>query len=212
MSPQQVRPQRQRADPCRPLAPLAPAGVRPDSWLRLQGSPKQGVTAPGLRGAAEREIVVRTSIDDGSGQARKVRLQVFVRLDGAGGGRQGIDRQGASHPTTDPVGNGCDRSKRSTTLRLVGDDVEATESRLLTKSRRRITLRPDLDATAESMTDGNDGFIRFLRLPGQRSSKLDLLKGNTAQDVVWVWAAIGHWRRGGPHDMALHLSALARRR
>jgi hypothetical protein len=105
-----------------------------------------------------------------------------------------------------------DKSRRSTTLRLVRDDVEATESRLLTRWHKRIKLRPVVDVGAESVTDENDGYINFLRLPGQRASKLDLLKGHNAQDVVWVWAAINHWRRGGPHKMALHLSALARRR
>lgn len=102
------------------------------------------------------------------------------------------------------------RSRTLTTLRLVGKDAAVMESRIFTTRHRRIKLRPDLDATAESTTDGNDGFINFVRLKGERSSKLDLLRGHTAEDVVWAWAAINHWRRGGPHGMALHLSALAR--
>jgi len=105
-----------------------------------------------------------------------------------------------------------DRSKNLTTLRLTGEDVEVKESRLLTKSRRRIRLLPNLEPSAESATDENGGFINFLRLKGIRRSKLDLLRGHTAEDVVWVWAAINHWRREGPHNMALHLTALARRR
>jgi hypothetical protein len=104
-----------------------------------------------------------------------------------------------------------DRSKNVTTLRLTGNEVEVTASRLLTKSHRRMILRPDLAPSAESATDENEGFINFLRLKGERGAKLDLLRGHTAEDVVWVWAAINHWRQGGPNNMALHLTALARR-
>jgi hypothetical protein len=72
-------------------------------------------------------------------------------------------------------------------------------------------LHPDVEPSPESADDEYEGFINFLRLKGERRSHLDLLRGHTAQDVVWVWGAINHWRRGGPHSMALHLSALARR-
>ena len=101
-----------------------------------------------------------------------------------------------------------DGSKKVTTLRLTGKHVEMTESRFLTKSHRRMKLHPNVEPSPESAHDEYEGFVNFLRLKGERRSHLDLLKGHTAQDVVWVWAAINHWRRGGPHSMALHLRRL----
>ena len=105
-----------------------------------------------------------------------------------------------------------DSSKKVTTLRLAGEEVEVTESRVLTSSHRRMRLLPNVESSPESAHDEYEGFINFLRLKGERRSHLDLLRGHTAQDVVWVWAAINHWRRGGPHAMASHLTALARHR
>jgi hypothetical protein len=105
-----------------------------------------------------------------------------------------------------------DCSKKVTMLRLTGEYVEVTESRFLTESHRRMKLQPNLEPSPESAHDEYEGFINFLRLKGERRSHLDLLKGHAAQDVAWVWAAINHWRRGGPHNMALHLTALARRK
>jgi len=105
-----------------------------------------------------------------------------------------------------------DSSKKVTTLRLAGEEVEVTESRVLTKSHRRMKLLANVEPSPESANDEYEGSINFLRLKGERRSHLDLLRGHSAQDVVWVWAAINHWRRRGPHNMALHLTALARRR
>jgi hypothetical protein len=103
-------------------------------------------------------------------------------------------------------------SRCKTTLRFAAGYAELTEVRLFTTSRKRVVLNRNAEPGVESREDGYEGFINFLRLKVAGESHLDVLRGHTAEDVVWVWAAIQHWREGGPHNMALHLTALARRR
>jgi hypothetical protein len=106
----------------------------------------------------------------------------------------------------------ADSSSRSTTLRLSGEYADVTEARLFTTSRKHVRLLVGVDPAVESRNTETDEYINFLRLRVVGESHVDLLRGHSAQDVAWVWAAIIHWRAGGPHNMELHLTALARRR
>jgi len=87
-------------------------------------------------------------------------------------------------------------SRCTTTLRFAGGYADLTEVRLFTTTRKHVTLNRNADPQVESRQDEYEGFINFLRLKVAGESHLDVLRGHKAEDIVWVWAAIQHWREG----------------
>jgi hypothetical protein len=102
-------------------------------------------------------------------------------------------------------------TKRKTVLRLTRDAAELTEALLFSTRHIRVPIkeRPIAELDAIQWENWQED---MLRLSTQEGSNLYILKRHSVDDLRWAGAAIEQWFSGGPHNLALHLAALARRR
>jgi len=93
-----------------------------------------------------------------------------------------------------------DRSKIASTLCFTGENLEVTKVRLFTASRRHVRLVTGVEPRVASRGYEN-GEVSFIHLRVVGGSHLNVLAGQTTEDLAWTLAALLHWWRGaaGPN-------------
>ena len=94
-----------------------------------------------------------------------------------------------------------DRSRMASTLCFTGGYLDVTKVRLFTASRRHVRPVTDVEPRIVSRHYEN-GEASFIHLRVVGGSHLNVLAGQTTEDLAWTLAALLHWWQGGPHGLA----------